>query len=304
MADYSLRIRPQRRLEASIWTAVTRLKCVWVHQNFQRMRPGSSAVSLEMAEYMDERIEQAIVRLHEDIIVLSQELIDVEVSQDNVWFRNLLLGILNSARRDYKSVEVGVTKSPYLAAWGARNLLELRVIAAYVVKSEENARELQTDLLRDQAEFWDAVIKSTVEIHPELVRLMREVAASAGFMEQVILDDADETESRGPAIKEPRAEAAEIKRIMNEERIRRCRAPQPIVEMARAVGLLNIYGPQSRMYSKLVHPTALTIASSTLADSLKELMPLILSEARTNLLVTFSIIKDHFSANGSAPVKN
>jgi hypothetical protein len=64
------------------------------------------------------------------IIELSQRLLAANVGENDVWFRNLLLGILNSARRDYRSVEVGVKKSPYLAAWGARNLLELRVIAA------------------------------------------------------------------------------------------------------------------------------------------------------------------------------
>ena len=112
---------------------------------------------------------------------------DTNAADNDLWFRNLLLGILNSAWRDFKSVEVGVKKSPYLAAWGARNLLELHVIAAYIVKSEANAREFQADFACDIAEFWTSVIKSAVATHPEMIRLMREAAATAGMMEDALM---------------------------------------------------------------------------------------------------------------------
>ncbi len=228
-------------------------------------------------------------------------LLAANVADNNVWFRNLLLGILNSARRDYRSVEIGVKKSPYLAAWGSRNLLELRVIAAYIVKSEANAREFQEDLARDNAEFWTAVIKSAVATHPELVSLIREMAASVGGMGEALLNAAIEDEERGAPIKEPRGEAAAIKQVMNEEDINRDRKPKPVIEMARDVGLTDLYGPQAKMYSKLVHPTALSIASSTVAGSLDALMPLLESRAGSDLLMIYSSIKGHIETCGVTP---
>ena len=249
----------------------------------------------------DDPARKALHTVVQHIIELSQRLLDANVADDDVWFRNLLLGILNSARRDYRSVEVGVKKSPYLAAWGARNLLELRVIAAYIVKSEANAREFQADFVCDNAEFWTSVIKSAVATHPELVRIMREMAASAGVVEEALLNAAIEEEKRGAPIKEPRGEAAAIKQVMNEEGIDRDRKPRPVIEMAREVGLIDIYGPQAKMYSKLVHPTALSIASSTMAGSLDALMPLVESQAGSDLLMIYSSVEDHVEAHGVAP---
>jgi len=235
------------------------------------------------------------------VIELSQKLIDANLADENMWFRNLLLGILNSARRDYRSVEIGVKKSPYLAAWGVRNLLELRVITAFVVKSEQNALEIKADFLSDQAEFWTAVIKSAVATHPQLVKIMREVAADAGLMAEALLKAATEEQERGAPITEPRGEAAAIKQVMNESGIDRDRKPRPVIEMAKEVGLIEVYGPRSKMYSKLVHPTALSIASSTTAGSLDALMPLIECQAGTDLLMIYSSIKDHVEAHGIAP---
>ena len=77
----------------------------------------------------DGQIEQedparsALSTVVQRIVELSNRLLDWNVAKKDVWFRNLLLGVLNSAQRDYRSVEVGVKKSPYLAAWGGRNLL-------------------------------------------------------------------------------------------------------------------------------------------------------------------------------------
>jgi hypothetical protein len=247
------------------------------------------------------RGRQATLMVVQDIIELSQKLLDSKLADEKVWFRNLLLGILNSAQRDYRSVEIGVKKSPYLAAWGARNLLELRVITAFVVRSEQNALEFKGDFASDLAEFWTAVIKTSVASHPQLVKIMRELAADAGSMEEAFLKAASEEQERGAPITEPRGEAAAIKQVMNESSIDRDRTPRPIKEMAKEVGLIDIYGPRSKMYSKLVHPTALSIASSTTAGGLDALTPLFECQAGTDLLMIYSSVKDHVDAHGIAP---
>ena len=102
-----------------------------------------------------------------------------------------------TTRGDYKPVEVGVKNSPYLAAWGARDLLELRVIAACIGKSEANARDFQVDFVCDNAEFWTSVIKNTVVTHREVVKLVRELSASSGVMEETLLNAAKEEERKG-----------------------------------------------------------------------------------------------------------
>lgn len=58
---------------------------------------------------------------------------------EEAWFGNLLLGILNCALQGYYTVTVGGEKSVYLTAWACRNLLELKVVTAYVLASHSNA---------------------------------------------------------------------------------------------------------------------------------------------------------------------
>ncbi len=58
------------------------------------------------------------------------------------------------------------------------------------------------------------------------------------------------------------------------------------------------------MYSKLVHPSALSIASSTIVGSLDALMPLVDNQAGHHLLMIYSSIKDHVGAHGVAPERS
>ena len=69
--------------------------------------------------------------------------------------------------------------------------------------------------------------------------------------------------------------------------------------MVKEVGLIELYGPRSKIYSKLVHPTALTIASSTIGGSLDALMPLVENQAGSDLLVIYSSIKDYVQEHGT-----
>jgi hypothetical protein len=71
--------------------------------------------------------------------------------------------------------------------------------------------------------------------------------------------------------------------------------------MAREIGLVETYGPKAKMYSKLVHPTALSIASSTMARSLDALMPLVESQAGSDLMMIYSCIEDYVDAHGALP---
>lgn len=242
-------------------------------------------------------LREAMVMVVQRVIDLSQELMDANPADGKAWFRNLLLGILNSARRDYRSVEIGVKKSPRLAAWGARNLAELRVVTAFILKSEQNAHEIKADLASDVAEYWREVIKCAKATHLQLVEIMLETARDAGPMEEAFLRAASKEEERGAPIEGPRGEAGAMKQVMKESGMDPNRKPRPVKEMAGEVGLTEFYGSRFKMYSKLVHPTAFSITAST--RGLAPAMPLFESQAGSDLLMIYSSIKDHVEAHGT-----
>ncbi len=65
-----------------------------------------------------------------------------------------------------------------LASWGARNLLELRVITTYVLRSEADALNFKDDFAADLKEFWEAMKDSSEFAHKKLVAEMRVFAES------------------------------------------------------------------------------------------------------------------------------
>src|SRR5689334_3391296 len=109
-----------------------------------------------MPEY--DEVEAATQKVLEDTAKLVQELAGPSTDSDD-WFRNLLYGILKCSLADYASVKEGVEDSMYEAAWGKRNLVELRVITQYVLASRTNAEEFQHQLVHDLHQFYRALAK-------------------------------------------------------------------------------------------------------------------------------------------------
>ncbi|HTT61489.1 MAG TPA: hypothetical protein VMG35_06605, partial [Bryobacteraceae bacterium] len=101
----------------------------------------------------ESEMRQAFSKALEDIRALGQRINDTSVPADHVWFRNLLLGIIHCALTDHHSVTIGIKKFVPLAAWATRNLLELRIVTAYVLSSATNARQFKSELLIDIKEF-------------------------------------------------------------------------------------------------------------------------------------------------------
>src|SRR5580698_3492529 len=80
------------------------------------------------------------------------------VSADLVWFRDLLFALLKSAILDYCYVErTSKLTDARMMAWGRRNLIELTVITEFVLESEVNATQFQTEIAKDGAEFHAAL---------------------------------------------------------------------------------------------------------------------------------------------------
>jgi hypothetical protein len=121
-------------------------------------------------------IDGAMSHAIETVRELAVSIRDATVNGENIWFRNLLLGILNSALLDYRYVEIGAKqKSAYLAAWSCRNLLELKVITTYVLTSAKNATDFKNDFVIDLKEFYEAITKRHRATHPKLLSAWSEV---------------------------------------------------------------------------------------------------------------------------------
>jgi len=72
-----------------------------------------------------DEIDVATRKVLDDAAALVQKLATASGDPDD-WFRNILYGILKCSLVDYDSVQNGVKRSMYEAAWGKRNLMELR----------------------------------------------------------------------------------------------------------------------------------------------------------------------------------
>lgn len=153
----------------------------------------------------------------EEMVAFAQTLIDTDVPPEKTWFRNLLIGLLNSTHQNYRSVEIGTAKMPPLASWGARNLLELRVITTYILRSEADALEFKDDFVADLKEFWEAMKDSGEFVHRKLVAEVRAFAESQSEpLRSALLDKANEMEQSGPDLTGPVEEMETYRKLMED----------------------------------------------------------------------------------------
>jgi hypothetical protein len=254
------------------------------------------------AEGREDPAREGMRKAVQDAVELAGRLAATKVTEESVWFRNLMLGILKSALRDYRFVEIGVQKQPYLAAWGARNLLELRVVTTYVLRSEDDALAFKDDFVADLKEFWEAMTKSSEIVHKRLVAEMRAMAEiQPEPLKSVLLDKATEMEKSGPDLRGPLEEVETYRNLMNEFGIDPKRRPMRAGKIAASVNQSEMFDPRFKVNSKLVHPTALSIASTIMPNSLDPLLPLMSCEAGGDFLAILSAIKGHIDTYGMAP---
>jgi hypothetical protein len=231
-----------------------------------------------------------------------QTLRETNVSDDELWFKNLLCGILDCALSDYQSVEAGIRESVSRAAWGRRNLLELRTITEYVLASAKNVADFRNDLAIDVKEFWDAMTAIQKDLHNKMLSMLVEHIDKAEGSERDLLKQAYETRSkRGPQTHSTEEEAAAYKKLMGDLGLKDNTQPKRVNEMAKLLDQKKEFDPAFKVSSKLVHRTALSIASSNIKGSLDELRPYISDQAAYDLLGIYGWINSYIKANGLRP---
>lgn len=250
----------------------------------------------------DNNLGQAIAQALEKVRDLRKSILEATVRDEDIWFRNLLCGILNCALLDYRSVEIGVQKSIYLAAWGNRNLLELKVITEYVLASEKNATDFKNDLLIDAKEFYEAVTKSHGALHTKQISMLTEMAEREEGPMKKALAEARQTESeRGPQTKSSDSAAEMYKHFMSDCGLKESAKPKRVSEIAGLIRQKEGFDPMFKICSKIMHRTALSIASTTMRGSLDEIAPFFTWSGVCDLLSIYESIKKHFEENGVRP---
>ena len=254
---------------------------------------------MAMAEEADNSLEEAIALAVMRMVKLRHDLARTKVHDDYDWFRNMLVGILISAHENYQTVLASVPQKPTLACWGARNLLELRVITTYVLRSQDNALDFIDDLAADTREFWENIAEAERFTHNELVAEIRATALQEDEpIKSLLLSKAMQYEQAGPRLEGPERELRKAKQIMTAFGVNPTRRPKQGSAIAREVKESARYGPRYKVLSKVVHPTSLSIAALTSEGSLDELMPLISSDAQAHMLAIFYAIEDHLATHG------
>jgi hypothetical protein len=144
-----------------------------------RICPGypTDRMADEEQEEAEISVEEAIQEAVRRLVELTRTLAKTTVPDERGWFRNMLVGILISTHANYQAVKAGMPKGPALTCWGARNLLELRVITTYVLRSADDATDFMDDLPADNREFYENLQKSEEFTHKELIAEMRASAA-------------------------------------------------------------------------------------------------------------------------------
>jgi hypothetical protein len=248
-------------------------------------------------------IEEAMSHAVGKIRDLAMNLQNAPVTEEHIWYRNLLLGILISALQDYQYVEIGVKRTAAnLAAWGCRNLLELKVITTYVLTSAENATQFKNDFVVDVKEFYEAISKRHKAGHPKLIAAWREaVEEFEGSMREAMEEGLQSEIARGAQTEATDEEAATYQQLMVEFGIPANTKPKRSGEIAKLISQSAEFDPMFKVCSKIMHRTALSIAASATKGGLDAMIPLLSSTAAMELLSIHEQMEGYFLLHGVQP---
>lgn len=252
-----------------------------------------------MAEVDHISLEEAMAQLIARLTKFAHDLGRTKVDDEHDWFRNMIVGILISTQQNYQTVEAGMLQKPTLACWGARNLLELRVITTYVLRSPNNAMDFADDMAADTREFWESMQEVGRFTHTELIT---ETKATAILEDEpaksLLLQKAIEYEQAGPDLKELEGQLARINAVIAAFEGNLTHRPKTGRAIAQEVEESNRYNPRFKVLSKIVHPTAFSILAETRPGSLDVLLPLVGNQAAADIQAIFYAVEEHIATHG------
>ena len=190
-----------------------------------------------------------------------------ECRTDGAWFRELLVGLLNSTLREYQHLKLGLRKSTPLLAWACRNLLELNIYVQYILKSEGNAKRFAQERLADGIDIFDSFKTWAARNDPSLVT---------------------------PAVEAALNSLIELK--AQEES-----APQRALStryVSAEVGLADEYANMNKVCLKLIHPTAFSVLQGADEGDLVLLRPVLFRSGAGHGLEILQAVRQHLDGAG------
>lgn len=189
-----------------------------------------------------------------------------DVPTQTIWFRNLLIALFEGLLREYRSLSVGVKKSPPLLAWACRNMLELNVIAKYVLLSESNAKEFVDDWIIDDLEVFES-FRSWMKFH----------GATTVEIDKIIVNFQALKQDQG---------------VTRKKYLR-------TKDMAGTVNFSEEYEHVNKVTSKMVHPTAFSVLAP--GGKYGVLTPILFNNGVRFGVEAYAAIKKHVSVHGVVP---
>jgi hypothetical protein len=140
----------------------------------------TTAVILE--QYMDTEIlsltNELNRRFNKEIYVKSLQLIKLDSPGAPFWHSNIFIGIANEAiKLQFHLKRAYAESEPNYLCWAARTLLELRVWALYIVRSEANAKRFHQDQYIDGLTALGAMDKAATKVTTTADRTLLTTAA-------------------------------------------------------------------------------------------------------------------------------
>jgi hypothetical protein len=248
---------------------------------------------------LDATLEQATETAVNRMVDFTFALQAMKVPEKLGWFRTMLVGILTATHSNYSAAQAVVPAMHAFSCWGARNLLELRVITAYVLESPENATDFMDDLGADVRQFWEAMKKAQEFTFKENIADKRALAAEQPEpLRATLMAKVDEEEKAGPDTSGPDAELEEVRKVtiaLGGDMKRNPKMASKIAELAEESAR---YAPRYKFLSKVVHPTALLIAQGVSPGGIDPVMPSVRNQATTDMLTISNSIRNHVKAHG------
>jgi len=190
-----------------------------------------------------------------------------ECETDVVWFRGLLLGLLNSTLREYRHLKLGLRESTALLAWACRNLLELNIYVQYVLKSEANARRFAGERLADGIDIFDSFKAWAARNDPLLVTPAVDAALNS-------LIELKAQEENAPG------------------------RPMSTRYVSAEVGLADEYANMNKVCLKLIRPTAFSVLARGDEAELVLLRPVLFRSGAGHGLEILQAVRQHLDGPG------
>lgn len=125
----------------------------------------------------------------------------------------------------------------------------MRVITAYVLRSEADALGLKNDFAADLKEFWEAMKEVGEFVHKKLVAEMRVVAENQTEpLKSAILAKASEMEVSGPDLARPVEEVETYRKLMEDFGIDPKRRPSQGSKIAAIMNESEMFKPRFKIY--------------------------------------------------------